>query len=138
MDKNKILANVDNLTAGQLFSFIESGIVNLDEIVKTGNLGLDKRRSILALIANLEEKDQAAWNTACNGNENDLNDYISRFPAGKYIREAKEKIRNFENIRSQALGNKQRVLQNIRNNLNFCFWIKSWMKKLIETCWINA
>lgn len=119
MDKNKILANVDNLTAGQLFSFIESGIVNLDEIVKTGNLGLDKRRSILALIANLEEKDQAAWNTACNGNENDLNDYISRFPAGKYIREAKEKIRNFENIRSQALGNKQRVLQNIRNNLNF-------------------
>jgi hypothetical protein len=119
MDKNKILANVDNLTAGQLFSFIESGIVNLDEIVRTGNLGLDKRRSILALIANLEEKDQATWNTACNGNENDLNDYISRFPAGKYIREAKEKIRNFENIRSQALGNKHKVLQDIRNNLNF-------------------
>jgi hypothetical protein len=118
MDKNKILANVDNLTAGQLFSFIESGIVNLDEIGKTGNLGLDKRRSILALIANLEEKDQAAWNTACNGNENDQNDYISRFPAGKYIREAKEKIRNFENIRLQALGNKQRVLQDIINNKN--------------------
>lgn len=119
MDKNKILANVDNLTADQLFSFIKSGIINLDEIVKTGNLGLDKRRSILAQLEKLAESDDGAWKTACTGNEMDLKNYISSFPSGKYINEAEEKIKNFDNIRSQALGNKQRVLQNIRNNLNF-------------------
>ncbi len=119
MDKNRILANVDNLSAEQLFSFVKDGIITLNEIVSTGNLGLDKRRSILTLITNLGEKDQEAWDTARSGNENDLKDYISRFPAGKYVSDAEAKIRNIENIRLQALGNKQKVLQNIKNNLNF-------------------
>jgi hypothetical protein len=118
MDKNRILANVDNLSAAQLFSFIKDGIVTLTEIVSTGNLSLDKRRIISTLISKLEEEDQEAWDTARIGNENDLKDYISRFPAGKYVSDAEAKIRNIENIRLQAQGNKQKVLQDIINNKN--------------------
>ena len=118
MDKNRILANVDNLSAEQLFSFVKDGILTLNEIVSTGNLSLDKRRIILTLITNLEEKDQEAWDTARSGNENNLKDYIYLFPAGKYVSDAEAKIRNIENIRLQAQGNKQKVLQNIRNNFN--------------------
>ena len=93
MEKSKILANVSSMTAEQLLEEIKQGNVTFGEIDNTGDLSPSKRKKIKDLEAEAEKKDDEAWERARYGNEMMLSDYITRFPNGKHVEEAKEKIK---------------------------------------------
>lgn len=118
MEKSKILANVSSMTAEQLFEEIKQGNVTFTEVDNTGELSPAKRKKIKDLEAEDEKKDDEAWERARYGNEMMLSDYITKFPNGKYVEEAKEKIKYLEQARKAAQAKKQKVIENITNNTN--------------------
>jgi hypothetical protein len=79
MEKSKILANISNLTAEQLFKEIQQGNVTLHEPIDTGNLQPAVRRKIeeydrvekAKIQKQLDAKDNEAWNRA-RGSETQL------------------------------------------------------------------
>jgi len=56
MDGEHILNHVEDLTAEQLFEFIEYGLLTLDELEKTGKLDASKRNSITVLLNNAAQQ----------------------------------------------------------------------------------
>ncbi|MDR1182840.1 MAG: hypothetical protein LBL13_12765 [Bacteroidales bacterium] len=118
MDKDYILNHIDDFSAQQLFEFISQGIVTLQELRKTENLDATKRNAIVALQTAGEREDNAAWEQARYGNETSLRDYITRFPAGIHVAEARQRIDDLENQRRNILAQKQGILDNIRRNPN--------------------
>jgi hypothetical protein len=120
MNREQILLNVDNLTAEQLFDFIRQGIVTLDELQRTGNLDFTKRRAIANILAAFDKQDDDAWERCRYGNESVLSDYISNYPAGRHVANAKERIDELERLRREAAAQKQAILDKIRKNPNSC------------------
>jgi hypothetical protein len=118
MDEQQILDHVDSLTAEQLFNFISQGIVTLQELMLTGNLDATKRRAITNLQSKLDKEDDAAWEYVRYGNEVGLSDYISNYPVGKYVQDAKDKIVALEQQRRAAQVERQGILDNLRQNKN--------------------
>ncbi len=66
MERNVILANVASMTAEQLFDEIKGGNVTLDELMKTGNLDVTKRKKIDSLQQQLDSIDNEDWERARN------------------------------------------------------------------------
>ena len=118
MDKKNILNNVDSLTAEQLFDFILKGTVTRREIENTQDLDVTKRKKIDYLQSQFELKDDKAWGEAQYGNETSLRDYITKFPAGKYVEIAKSKIQEMDQLRRDAQAQKQEILHNLRKDSN--------------------
>jgi hypothetical protein len=118
MDKELILNNIDDFSAEQLFEFINQGIVTLDELRNTGELDASKRNAIVALQSVGDKEDDAAWENARYGNESKLSDYISNYPAGRHVLEAKQKIDYLESERQSARMARQGILDAIRINPN--------------------
>ena len=121
MEKSKILANVSSMTAEQLLEEMKQGNVTFTEIDNTGDLSPVKRRKIKDLEAEVEKNDDEAWERSRYGNEMMLSDYITRFPNGKHVEEAKEKIKYLEQARKAAQAERQKVLDKISNNPNSYF-----------------
>lgn len=118
MDKSIILANVSSMTWEQLFEEIKKGNVTLDELKNTGNLDAGKRTQIRSSLQQLESIDDDAWERARYGNEMNLSDYITNFPSGKYLQDAKDKIKYLEDARRQAHVDKVQILEKIKVNPN--------------------
>jgi hypothetical protein len=118
MEKDKILRNVVSLTAEQLFEEIQQGNITLLDLQATGNLDVAKRKKIADLQTKIAAKDEEAWERARYGNEMILSDYITHYPAGEYVQEAKDKIKYLEEARRQAQAAKQRILDSLRKNPN--------------------
>lgn len=118
MEKQTILVNVSSLTAEQLFEEIKKGNVTLEELKATGNLDPTKRNKIKDLQLQLDANDDAAWERSRYGNEMAMSDYITNFPIGKYVQQAKEKIQYFEQARSQAQAAKHGILSRLKSNPN--------------------
>ena len=118
MEKQKVLANVSNLTAEQLFDEIKIGNVTFDELRETGNLDPVKRNKIKEFQTKLDEGDETAWERSRYGNESSLSDYITNFPSGKYVQQAKEKIQFLEQARSQSQAAKHAIFEKIHSNPN--------------------
>jgi len=117
MEKQKILANHDSLTAEQLFEEIKQGNVTLEDLQDEG-VNSEKRKKIIELQKKLDEKDDAYWERVRYGNEAALGDYITNFQAGKHIAEAKERIRFLGEERRKAAGKKVEILENLHQNPN--------------------
>ena len=118
MDKDYILDNADDFSAQQLFDFINQGIVTLDDLRSTGDLDSSKRIAIVALQSVGDKQDDDAWEIARYGNESMLSDYITNYPTGRHVLDAKQKIDDLLNQRKIALEAKQLILENIRINPN--------------------
>ncbi|MBP6754674.1 MAG: hypothetical protein KA210_00905 [Bacteroidia bacterium] len=118
MDKDFILNNVDDFSAEQHFDFINQGVVTLDDLKNTGDLVASKRSAIIALQSIGEKEDDTAWEIARYGNESKLSDYITNYPAGKHVLEAKQKIDNLERERENSRLAKQGIIDNIKINPN--------------------
>lgn len=130
MERDFVLQHIENLTAQQLADAINKGAVTLDDLRATNNLDNTKRRSIVAIqtereneiIALQTQKDKEeddAWDRAKYGNENSFRDYIANFPNGKYVREAKDRIDDFESQRRNQRAQRQNILDKIKQNPNF-------------------
>ncbi len=118
MEKETILVNVESLTAEQLFEEIKSGNVSLEEIKNTGELETTKRRKIESLFAQEDSREDEVWERARYGNELALSDYITNFPSGKYVQDAKEKIQYLEQERNKAKASRYEILDKINRNSN--------------------
>ena len=118
MNKKDILDRIANFNAQQLFDFINQGIVTLQELKDTNELDYSLRKAIVALQTRIEKEDDNAWEQARYGNEMVLSDYITKFPAGRHVDEAKTKIDNLEAQRNAIKAQKQGVLLNIKRNPN--------------------
>ena len=118
MEKKEILNRIEDFTAQQLFDFIQQGIVTLDELRGTGNLDNSLRKAIVALQTAGDKEDDNAWEQARYGNESVLADYITKFPTGKHVKEAKERIDDLRRQREEIIAQKQGVLDRIRHNPN--------------------
>ena len=119
MDEEIILANVSSMTAEQLFTAIKAGNVTLDKLIQTGDLGPGKRSKIKASLEELGLEDDVAWEKVrYTNNEMTISGYITSFPSGKYVTDAKEKIQYLEHERRKLQEAKQGILDNIKNNSN--------------------
>lgn len=118
MDKKTILLNITSLNAEQLFEEIKKGNVILEELKNTGQLDFQKRKTIQEFLDNLEKKDTEAWEKVRFGNEFGLSDYITNFPNGKYVNEAKNRITFLEEERSRVIAKKQAILDRLSVNFN--------------------
>lgn len=118
MDKKYILNHVEDFSAEQLFGFISQGIVTLQELRYTGNLDHSKRRAIVALQNKGEEDDDNAWEQCRYGNETVLTDYVSKFPTGKHVEEAKQQIDNLKHQRDEEQAQKIEIIEKVRRNPN--------------------
>ncbi|MCL2283818.1 MAG: hypothetical protein FWC26_10940 [Fibromonadales bacterium] len=117
MERQEILANVSNLTAEQLFEEIKQGNITLDELRSNG-LDPNVRRRISELQKQNDLRDDEAWECARYGNEATLRDYITHYPAGKHVQEAKDKINALVAERNRAGSIRQKVLNDLRQNPN--------------------
>lgn len=118
MDKNYILTHVEDFSSEQLFNFINQGIVSLSELKDTGNLDHSKRKAIVALQTKGEKEDDDMWEQVRYGNETILSDYITKFPTGRHVEEAKQKIDNLKQQRDVNQAQKSEILEKIRRNPN--------------------
>lgn len=119
MNKESILSNVADLTADQLFDAIRNCIVTLSDLNSTGNLEISKKNKIKSMLQQLDILDDASWEKAKYGKESILIDYISNFPNGKYVDNAKQKIDNLEQQRIRANSEKIKILENLKKNPNY-------------------
>nr|WP_315145039.1 hypothetical protein [uncultured Flavobacterium sp.] len=112
MDKNDIFSNIDDFSAEQLFEFINQGIVTLEDLRHTGDLDATKRNAITTLQKNREQEEDNAWNNAQEKNTVlSYSEYLDKYPNGKYILDAKNKISHLED--DNAWNNAQ-----IKNTIN--------------------
>lgn len=91
MNKDKILIEIENLTAEDLAGFIKASKVTLAELRKTGDLNADKRKKIQELLEEDSKKDEEFWINIKEEGIESLDSYINLFPQGIYSKEAKEK-----------------------------------------------
>lgn len=116
MDEQTILANVENLSAEQLFQFINEGRVSLESIIATGRLVLDKKQKIRQLMDSMNLEDDKAWESAKYGNETSIRDYISKWPNGKHIIDAKNEIDKLRRKIEEKERERNNVISKIKNN----------------------
>jgi hypothetical protein len=116
MDRDYILNQIEDFTAAQLFDFISQEIVTLDELKATGNLDATKRKAIQKLQDQREREDDDEWERARYGNEAALSDYITNYPAGNHVQDAKDQITVLERQRLDEQARKEDVLNKVRNN----------------------
>lgn len=117
MDRDYILAHVEELTVQQLFDAINQGIVTLIELRNTGNLDASKRIAIVALQTARDSEDDNTWNNA-RYTEQGCRDYLTNYSAGRHIIEARLKIDNLEQQRNQENVERNRIIERVRRNPN--------------------
>jgi hypothetical protein len=118
MDKKNILERIEDFSAEQLFDEIRQGNVTLDELKTTNNLDSSKRRAIQNLQDKCYQEDDNTWEQARYGNETALSDYITKFPAGRHVAEAKKRIDELAEQRRIAAAQRKGILDDIRRNPN--------------------
>lgn len=117
MDRQNILANIENLTAEQLFEEISQGNVTLDELRRTNNLEATKRKAIESLKVQKGKDEDNAWNAA-QYTESGCRKYLEQYPKGRYTRDARQKIDYFEEQYREDQAKKQEILEKVRSNPN--------------------
>jgi hypothetical protein len=116
-DKKKLLKNIENLSAEQLFEYICQGTTTLEELKNTGNLDASKRKTIQNLQTARDREDDNAWERCCH-NEAELPNYVSLYPGGRHTKEAKDRIEFLEQQSREIQAIKQDILNKLRLNPN--------------------
>ena len=117
MDRDYILNHLEELSAQQLFDAINYGIVSLEELKSSGNLDATKRKAIISLQKDLEKEDDTAWNNA-RYTEQGCRDYLTKYPIGKHVSEARQQIDYLEKERNKENAERNRIIEKLRNNPN--------------------
>ncbi len=89
MTKAEILKNIDDLSEQQLYEAICEGVVTMDDLKNSGELGKIKRDGINKLL----KSDDDDWNAVQQTpTESAFSDYLKKHPKGKYIKKAESTI----------------------------------------------
>lgn len=117
MNKKDIIEQIEDITAQELSEYINQKIVTLDELKATGNLDATKRRAIIDIAKKREIEDDHVWNNA-QYTEQGCRDYLTKYPSGKHIDEAKQRINKLEALRLKEEAEKREKIERIRQNPN--------------------
>lgn len=99
---NEILENIENYSAPQLFDFIKSGELTMQQMMATGKLLVEIREEIEFLIKNNGKEEEGNWESVKDSNNiKDLEEYLRQYPTGKYSTIATEKINNLKSQKEQ-------------------------------------
>jgi hypothetical protein len=115
-DRLYYLNHVSELTAEELFHAINQGIVELEDLIKTGNLDRSKRQEIRNMLQNLAIEENEFWKN-CKG-INDWQEYLKRYPSGKYFLEASKLSEEFWDDQRKKNLERTRLVKDIKENPN--------------------
>lgn len=119
MGKNYILNHIEDLSADQLAREVTQGNITLEELQNTGNLDATKRNKIKSLIKGKDDADNKAYESAKDkGDVCALQDYITNFPYGLHINEAKQAIDRIRNEKAAVNAQKAEITNKIKRNPN--------------------
>ena len=116
MENKDYIAKIEDLTTEQIVDGISKGIVTFDELKKTGEFGFDKQKNVKALLRKKDDDAFAAANTVTA-----LQNYLSIFPFGNHVNEAKTKIQQIqdeENAGERKRLERERMLREIKKDIN--------------------
>jgi hypothetical protein len=116
MEKKYYINQIEDLTAEQLAEGVSKGIVTIEELKKTDNFDNSKQKSLRAF---LKKKDKEAYYSAHTVPE--LQHYLSVFPDGNHVSEAKSKIQQIlsaENTEKVKRQERERMLHKIKEDIN--------------------
>lgn len=109
--RNAILANVDSLSAQQIYDYINKGDVTFNDFRSTGNFDATKQKQVKQLIEHGYEQDDADYQNACIQNTAAAyNNYITNYPTGRNAAGAQAAINNLQ----QMAARKQSILNHIQ------------------------
>ena len=87
--KKSVLANVDSLSAQQIYDYIREGDVTFPELRSEGNFDATKQKQVKQLIERGYEQDDTDYQNACNQNTVvAYNNYLTRYPKGRSVTKA--------------------------------------------------
>lgn len=118
MDKEYILNSVAELDAQQLAEAIQRGIVTLEEIRETDELDATKRRSIKSILAQEEELVETEWEQVKNGTEEQLLEFINKYPTNPHAKEARDIIGRLRRQKDNQRYEHEFILERIKTNPN--------------------
>ena len=137
MNKQKILDNVKEYSAGQLVEYIQEGIVTFDEIVQEtdGEFDPSKRREVKRL---LENGDSEEWKKAQQERTIDaVQRYLDKFPNGQYrelVRSLKEELlKEIKNTELESAADEVWTTVD-KNNLNS---LRSFINSYPDSRYVN-
>lgn len=118
MEKSKIIANLQSLTAEQIFQEISNGNITIKELQNTGNFGINDSRykEIKQRINDRSKEEEALWVQVCKGNKDDIVSYLSKYPKGKYVDDAHRLITDFDRREKEGTARKCEILNNLFSN----------------------
>ncbi|GHB36299.1 hypothetical protein [Mongoliitalea lutea] len=117
MNKEEILQRIEDFRSEQLFEFINTGLVTLEELRSTGDLPASKRNAIIKLTEAKSKEEKDFWNQHQN-TEDGCNEYIKAYPYGQFIQKAKSNIEVFRNKIAEEERTKKETLELLKKNLN--------------------
>jgi hypothetical protein len=116
MEKNDYIRQLENLNAEQIANGISNGIVTFEELRNTGDFDASKQRSVKVI---LKKNDDIAYTTAFT--IFDLQRYLSIYPEGSHVSDAKQKIQQIQNdqlAEDKRKRERERLLQQISEDIN--------------------
>jgi hypothetical protein len=116
MEEQDYLDNISNLSAEQIAEGIANNKVTFEALRKTNEFDASKQRNVRAI---LKQKDDAVF--AMANTLTALENYITVFPKGQNVEEAKRKIqelRDEERRKLKLAEERENMLRNIRENIN--------------------
>jgi hypothetical protein len=116
MEKKDYIDQIENLSAEQIADGISNGIVTFDELRKTGEFDASKQKNVKGI---LKRKDDIAFASAHT--IADLQNYLQVFADESNASAARAKLQKFldeENAEKKKLSERERMLRNIREDIN--------------------
>lgn len=141
MNPEDILNNVENLSATDLADYIDKGIVTYEQVQDTGYLDLAKGNEIEKIMKTkrsakqqreaeekaaaeqrqrqLDQEDDDAWEKARYGDEVAIREYLAKYPNGRHVKEARDKIDELESIRRDRERERNKMIRNLCSDRNY-------------------
>lgn len=118
MEKTKIIANLQSLTAEQIFQEISKGSITIRELQDTGNFGIrDSRyKEVRQRLSERLQAEEAFWQQIAEGDKDGFAAYLSTYPKGKYADEARRLAADFERREKEDMARKREILDNLFTN----------------------
>ena len=91
--KDNILDDLSKYTPRQLAEYINQGVITWDDMRNTGDLTPSLRRTVKEQIIQITQVEDKDWNEAlATGTKSAFQDYLSKYPSGKFVDEARNRI----------------------------------------------
>ena len=91
--KDNILDNLTEYTPRQLAEYVDRGVITWDDMRDTGDLTPSLRKAVEEQITQIAQIQDQDWDKALTtGTKFAFQDYLSKYPSGKFADAARDRI----------------------------------------------